>query len=160
MHDVLISGEVEIPEGAEERIRNTVETALEAQKMTLPCEVNVLLTDDEGIREINQRMRGVDAPTDVLSFPMFDLAPGELPEETDQDPASGRIPLGDLCISMDRVRAQAEEYGHSEERELCYLVVHSILHLLGYDHMDEGEQKAAMREREEAVLEALGIPRL
>ncbi len=140
-------------------IRRAITTALMAEGMTLRCEVNVNVTDDAGIHEVNLAMRDVDRPTDVLSFPMFDLTPGELPDETDADPATGLIPLGDMCLSMERVKAQAEEFGHSDRRELAYLVVHSVLHLLGYDHLDEGEEKARMRAREEAIMENLGLTR-
>ena len=140
-------------------IRRAITTALTAEGMTLRCEVNVNVTDDAGIHEVNLTMRDVDRPTDVLSFPMFDLSPGELPDETDADPATGLIPLGDMCLSMERVKAQAKEFGHSERRELAYLVVHSVLHLLGYDHLDEGEEKARMRAREETIMENLGLTR-
>ena len=140
-------------------IRKTIRTALEAEGMLLPCEVDVLLTDDEGIHQINREMRGVDRPTDVLSFPAFSLQPGELPGEEDMDPATGLIPLGDMVISMERVKAQALEYGHTKRRELSYLVAHSVLHLLGYDHLDEGPQKAQMREREDVIMDKLGISR-
>ena len=101
----------------------------------------------------------MNAPTDVLSFPMFDLKPGDKPSEEDADPATHLIPLGDMVLNLDRVRSQGEEYGHGEKRECAYLAVHSILHLLGYDHLDEGPMKAQMREREEAVLSGLGIGR-
>ena len=124
-----------------------------------PCEVDVLFTDDAGIHAINLEQRGVDRPTDVLSFPMFDLSPGEKPGEEHEDPDTGLVPLGDMCISLERVQAQAREYGHAKRRELSYLVVHSVLHLLGYDHMDEGPMKAQMRRREEHILEGLGIRR-
>lgn len=140
-------------------IRKVIRTALAAEGMTLPCEVDVLLTNDESIHQINLDMRQVDRATDVLSFPEFDLHPGELPTEEDADPGTGLIPLGDMVISMEHVAAQAKEYGHSNRRELAYLVVHSVLHLLGYDHLDEAEQKAQMRAREEAILEELGITR-
>ena len=140
-------------------IRKVIRTALDAEGMTLPCEVDVLLTDDEGIHAVNLDMRGVDRPTDVLSFPEFDLTPGEHPDEMDADPGTGLIPLGDMVISMEHVAAQAKEYGHSRQRELAYLVTHSVLHLLGYDHLDEGPQKAQMRVREEAILTELGITR-
>ena len=140
-------------------IRRAITTALTAEGMTLRCEVNVNVTDDAGIHEVNLTMRDVDRPTDVLSFPMFDLSPGELPDETDADPATGLIPLGDMCLSMERVKAQAREFGHSDRRELAYLVVHSVLHLLGYDHLDEGEEKARMRAREETIMENLGLTR-
>lgn len=140
-------------------IRKVIRTALAAEGMALPCEVDVLLTDDGNIHRINLDMRGVDRPTDVLSFPEFDLHPGQLPTEEDADPGTGLVPLGDMVISMERVAAQAKEYGHSNRRELAYLVTHSVLHLLGYDHLDEGEMKAQMRAREEAILAELGIPR-
>ena len=140
-------------------IRKVIRTALAAEGMEAACEVDVLLTDDENIHAINLDMRDVDRATDVLSFPEFDLTPGELPGEEDADPGTGLIPLGDMVISMEHVAAQAKEYGHSRQRELAYLVVHSTLHLLGYDHLDEGPQKKQMRAREEAILAELGITR-
>lgn len=140
-------------------IRKTIRTALAAEGVETPCEIDVLLTDDAGIHTINREMRKVDRPTDVLSFPEFDLHPGEKPGAEDADPGTGLVPLGDMVISMERVRAQAEEYGHSEKRELSYLVVHSVLHLLGYDHLDEGAQKAQMRAREEEILALMDVKR-
>ena len=159
-HDIPITADVGgLRIGTRAFIRKVIAAALTAEGMTLRCEVNVHLTDDAGIHQVNRAMRQVDAPTDVLSFPVFALVPGELPDEVDADPATGRIPLGDMCLSMERVAAQAVEYGHSPRRELAYLVVHSVLHLLGYDHLDEGAEKAKMRHREEAIMEKLGIPR-
>ncbi len=142
-------------------IRRAVRTALALEGVAVPCEVDVLLTNDSGIHKINLDMRNVDRPTDVLSFPEFELAPGEPPTEADDlaDPATGLVPLGDMVISMERVKAQAKEYGHTNRRELAYLTVHSVLHLLGYDHLDEGPQKAQMREREEAIMAELGLVR-
>ena len=142
-------------------IRRTIRTALAAEGLTAPCEVDVLFTDDEGIHAINLEQRGVDRPTDVLSFPMFQLTPGAPPtlDDVEADPGTGLVPLGDMVLSMERVAAQAREYGHSKRRELSYLVTHSVLHLLGYDHLDEGPQKARMRAREEAILGELGIGR-
>ena len=140
-------------------IRKVIRTALAAEGVDFPCEVDVLLTNDSGIHAINREMRQVDRPTDVLSFPEFDLTPGQLPGAEDADPGTGLVPLGDMVISMERVAAQAREYNHSKRRELSYLVVHSVLHLLGYDHLDEGPQKAQMRAREEAILGELGIGR-
>ena len=140
-------------------IRKVIRTALAAEGVDFPCEVDVLLTDDARIHTINREMRAVDRATDVLSFPEFDLQPGELPTAEDADPGTGLVPLGDMVISMEHVAAQAEEYGHSQRRELAYLVTHSTLHLLGYDHLDEGEQKRQMRAREEAILAELGITR-
>ena len=140
-------------------IRRTIRTALAAEGLTAPCEVDVLLTDDDGIHEINREMRQVDRPTDVLSFPEFELTPGQLPGPEDADPGTGLIPLGDMVLSMERVAAQAREYGHSKRRELSYLVTHSVMHLLGYDHLDEGPMKAQMRAREEAIMALLGLER-
>ena len=140
-------------------IRRTIRTALAAEGLTAPCEVDVLLTDDDGIHEINRELRQVDRPTDVLSFPEFELTPGQLPGPEDADPGTGLIPLGDMVLSMERVAAQAREYGHSKRRELSYLVTLSVLHLLGYDHLDEGPMKAQMRAREEAIMALLGLER-
>ena len=140
-------------------IRRVIRTALAAEGVTFPCEIDVLLTHDAGIHQINRDMRQVDRATDVLSFPEFDLTPGQLPGEEDADPGTGLVPLGDMVISMEHVAAQAKEYGHSNRRELAYLVVHYVLHLLGYDHLDEGPMKAQMRGREEAIMAELGLTR-
>lgn len=160
-HYIPITADVE---GADSKtacafIRKVIRTALAAEGVTAACEVDVLLTNDEGIHQINLDMRDVDRSTDVLSFPEFDLQPGEVPTEEDADPGTGLVPLGDMVISVEHVAAQAVEYGHSRQRELAYLVTHSVLHLLGYDHLDEGPQKAQMRSREEAILAELGITR-
>ena len=140
-------------------IRKVIRTALAAEGVTFPCEIDVLLTHDAGIHQINLDMRQVDRATDVLSFPEFDLTPGQLPGEEDADPGTGLVPLGDMVISMEHVAAQAKEHGHYNRRELAYLVVHSVLHLLGYDHLDEGPMKAQMRGREEAIMAELGLTR-
>ena len=140
-------------------LRKVIRTALTEQGVNVPCEVDVYVTGDAGIQELNREMRQVDRPTDVLSFPEFDLRPGELPTEEDADPGTGLIPLGDMVLSMERVAAQAKEYGHSRRRELAYLVTHSVLHLLGYDHLDEGAMKKQMRWREEAIMALLGLER-
>lgn len=158
-HNILFETEVDCPADTQELLTKTIVAALDAEGVEIPCELNVLLTDDAGIHQINLEMREVDRPTDVLSFPMFDLTPGEHPTKEDADPDTDLVPLGDMCLSLERAQAQAQEYGHSVQRELCYLTVHSVLHLLGYDHMDEGPMKAQMREREEAILAELGITR-
>ena len=158
-HSIIFETEVEIPQELEPLLQKVIRASLDAEGMEDDCEINVLITDDEGIHQINLEQRDVDRPTDVLSFPMFDLEPGEHPDEMDADPETGLIPLGDMVISLERAREQASEFGHSVEREVCYLCVHSVLHLLGYDHMDEGPMKAQMREREEAILGELGITR-
>ena len=138
-------------------LRKVIRTALAAEGLDFPCEVDVLLTSDEEIHAMNREVRQVDKATDVLSFPAFDLRPGELPGPEDADPGTGLVPLGDMMISMEHVKAQAKEYGHSNRRELAYLTVHSVLHLLGYDHVDEGPEKARMREREEDILARMGL---
>ena len=148
-----------VNEGQRALIRKVIRTALAAEGVDFPCEVDVLLTDDAGIHQINKDMRDVDRATDVLSFPEFELTPGQLPAPEDADPGTGLVPLGDMAVSMEHVAAQAKEFGHSGRRELCYLVVHSVLHLLGYDHLDEGPMKGQMRQREEAILAQLGITR-
>ena len=159
-HYIPITSDVPgVSEGQRAFLRKVIRTALAAEGVDFPCEVDVSVTSDAGIQEINREMRQVDAPTDVLSFPVFDLAPGELPGPEDADPGTGLVPLGDMVISLERVRAQAKEFGHSSRRELAYLAVHSVLHLLGYDHLDEGPMKQQMRAREEAILGELGITR-
>ena len=111
------------------------------------------MTDDAGIQTINKASRNIDKPTDVLSFPMFDLKAGQPPQDWQAyiDPGTGLCPLGDMCISLERAVAQAKEFGHSTKREVGYLTIHSMLHLLGYDHLDEGAQKRQMRGREESI---------
>ena len=139
-------------------IRKCIHQTLQAEGVNVQCEINVLVTDDSGIQVINRESRNLDKPTDVLSFPMFQMEAGKLPEDWSEfiDPASGLVPLGDMCISLERAVAQAKEFGHSTRREVGYLTIHSMLHLLGYDHLDEGEQKRQMRSREEAI--AASIP--
>ena len=159
-HEIFIESELEGEFPYRALMERVISAALEAEGVATPCEVNVLITDDEGIHQINLEQRDIDRATDVLSFPMFEYLPGEPPlDDADADPATGLTPLGDMVISLERCLAQAEEFGHSVERELCYLTVHSVLHLLGYDHMDDGPQKRQMRLREEAILGELGITR-
>ena len=159
-HEIIIDSELEEDTSAvEELLVKVIPAVLEAEGVELACEVNILLTDDAGIHEINLEQRGVDRPTDVLSFPMFEFEPGDKPTEEEADPATDLVPLGDMVLSLERAKAQAAEFGHSLERETAYLCVHSILHLLGYDHMDEGPMKAQMRGREEIILNTLGITR-
>ena len=139
-------------------VRRTIRAALKEEGVRVPCEVSVLFTDDEGIRELNREQRQVDSATDVLSFPAFTFAPGAFdPAEGEPDPDSGRLPLGDMALNLDRIRSQGEEYGHGPKRETAYLTAHSVLHLLGYDHLDEGEQKRQMREREEIIMRKMHL---
>ncbi len=134
-------------------IQRCIEATLDAEGVTAKCEINILVTDDSGIRAINAASRNIDKATDVLSFPMFNLEPGNPPTDWSDylDPGTGMCPLGDMCISLERARAQAKEFGHSVKREVGYLTIHSMLHLLGYDHLDEGPMKKQMRAREEAI---------
>ena len=143
-------------------IERCVKAVMEAEGVNLPCEINVLVTDDRGIQAINKASRGLDKPTDVLSFPMFQLEPGLPPDNDDYlDPETQLCPLGDMAISLERAVAQAKEFGHSVRREVGYLTIHSMLHLLGYDHLDEGPQKAQMREREESIAASIkGMTRI
>ena len=134
-------------------IKKAVNMALDAEGVDVPCIVSVMLTDDEGIHSVNREFRNVDRPTDVLSFPMNELTPGAFDAaECERDMDTGAVILGDMMISIPRCTAQGEEFGHGYERELVYLTVHSVLHLLGYDHVDEGEMKHAMRAREKAIM--------
>ena len=126
-------------------VKKAVVCALRCEGVDEPCEISVTLTDDAGIHVINRDHRGVDRPTDVLSFPI---------DEPDLD--AGCRYLGDMVLNLEQVVSQAEEYGGGYAHEAQYLAVHSVLHLLGYDHLDEGPEKAKMRGREKAVMKELG----
>ena len=134
-------------------IKKAINMALSAENVQEKCIINVVLTDDEGIRAVNLQERNIDSATDVLSFPANELTPGEFdPEVCEWDYDTDAVYLGDMMISVPRCEQQGEEFGHGYERELMYLTVHSVLHLLGYDHVDEGEMKRQMREREKAIM--------
>ena len=141
-------------------IRRCIQSTLDAEGVTARCEINVLITDDDGIRILNRESRNMDKATDVLSFPMFQLQAGAPPADWSEyiDAETGLVPLGDMAISLERAVAQAKEFGHSSRREIGYLTIHSMLHLLGYDHLDEGPEKALMRSREEDI--ASCIPKM
>ena len=134
-------------------IKKCIRSTLAMEQIPVPCEINVLVTNDIEIRAINKASREIDKATDVLSFPMFPFEPGKLPEDWSAyiDPETDLCPLGDMAISLERAIAQADEFGHSIRREVGYLTIHSMLHLLGYDHLDEGSQKEQMRKREEEI---------
>lgn len=134
-------------------VKRAAAMALEAEGIREACLINVMLTDDEGIRRVNREFRNVDRATDVLSFPFNELIPGSFDASLcERDPESGAIVLGDMMISLERCAQQGEEFGHGFEREIMYLTVHSVLHLLGYDHMDEGKMKKQMRDREKTIM--------
>ena len=134
-------------------IKSAVKRTLDAEGVSEACEVSVLLTDEEGIRRVNREFRGVDSVTDVLSFPMNELKPGAFDTGAcERDLDSGLLLLGDMLLCLPRCESQGEEFGHGFSREIQYLSVHSVLHLLGYDHVDEGEEKRRMRAREKAIM--------
>ena len=154
-HEIYVSREVKNlgHRNSAALIKKAARMALDAEGVDVPCIISVMLTDDEGIHSVNREFRGVDCATDVLSFPLNELIPGQFDAEgCERDLDTGAILLGDMMISVPRCEAQGEEFGHGYERELMYLTVHSVLHLLGYDHVDEGEQKRRMREREKAIM--------
>ncbi len=134
-------------------IIKAVRSTLKAEGVACDCEVSVMLTDGEGIRSINAEMRDKDSITDVLSFPFADMEAGCFDEDVcELNPETGCYYLGDMVICVPRCEEQADEYGHDYARELSYLTVHSVLHLLGYDHEDEAEGKRAMRAREKEIM--------
>lgn len=145
-------------------IRDVVLGALDYEKCPYEAEVNVVLTDNPGIHQVNLEYRDTDAPTDVLSFPMIEYEePADFDRVEDMfadcfNPESGELMLGDIMISVDKVEEQAEKYGHSKERELAFLTAHSMLHLFGYDHMEEDE-RLVMEEKQREILESRGYVR-
>lgn len=146
---------------AEALILTAAHAAFGAFGYPFRASVDVTLVSDEEIREINRDHREIDRVTDVLSFPMNDFMEGEAPADVqfDIDPETGRLPLGDMVISVETARAQGAEFGHGFARECAYLTTHSMLHLLGYDHVDEGEMKARMRAMEEQIMATIGLER-
>lgn len=152
-----------LSETPENIIEKAVIAVLDFEKCPYECSVEVLFTDDENIREINREQREIDRSTDVLSFPMIDFETPSFFDGFDDrgelfDPESGELILGDIVLSVEHIMAQASEYGHSCDRELAFLVAHSMLHLLGYDHMEEDERKT-MEEKQRLILDAAGYHR-
>ncbi len=154
-HEIYVSREVKNlgHNNAARLIKAAAVHALQAEKIDADCIISVMLTDDEGIRRVNREFRGIDKETDVLSFPLNELEPGRFDAALcERDLDTGAILLGDMMISLPRCEEQGIEFGHGFDREIQYLTVHSVLHLLGYDHMDEGPMKAQMRAREKEIL--------
>ena len=151
-------------ESAEALARRVIEAGLDIVDCPYEAQVSLLITDDEGIREMNRQFRSIDEATDVLSFPLQEYpAPGDFSQINEDgsdefDPDSGELLLGDIVINADRVVLQAEEYGHSQKREYAFLIAHSILHLTGFDHMEE-EEKEQMEEFQKRIMDAVQIPR-
>lgn len=142
---------IKLSNDAETLVKKACSAALKTEGFDAPAEINVTFVSDKKIKEINNEFRGINSSTDVLSFPL-----GEA-DLYDVNPENGCFMLGDVIISVEHALAQAELYGHGFDRELAYLTVHSVFHLLGYDHVDEGRKKKIMREKEESALELLGL---
>lgn len=147
------------------KLQDVINLALKEEKVTLECEISLLFVDNQEIKEINRENRGIDRETDVLSFPMLDYPKNKVYKDVYVDYKfdvtffdGEELVLGDIVLSLEKAEEQSLEYNHSFERETCYLVVHSVLHLLGYDHMEEDE-KNVMRAREEHILSLLNIKR-
>lgn len=155
---------VQFPFDAEDIVEQVARASLDAEGCPYEVQLNVILTDNEGIRRFNREYRGMDRETDVISFPNLDFAEAadfDVDEERGADyfdPDTGELLLGDIVISVERVKEQAKEYGHSEMREFAFLVAHSMFHLCGYDHMTE-EEASVMERKQEAVLTGLGMVR-
>ena len=148
-----IQKKIKIPTGLRLLVRRACNATLELENFTDFAEISVTFTDDENIQIVNAQFRNIDRATDVLSFPMGENGVYDI------NPESGAKLLGDVLISLEHAEAQARLYGHSFEREVAYLTVHSVLHLLGYDHVNGGLEKEIMREKEESVMEVLGLRR-
>ena len=148
---------IEITDEIYQVIENVVNKALECEKFNKDCMVSVTVVDNNQIHQLNNEFRGIDRPTDVLSFPVLEFEDGKI-IENHGDCFEGKLILGDVILSAEKAKEQSIEYGHSLQREIGFLVCHSILHLLGYDHETE-EDRAVMRQKEEASLELLGLTR-
>lgn len=147
----------------EKLLTTVIEMAVQEEECPYEIQVNVLFTDNENIHAINRQERGIDRPTDVLSFPMAEYEkPGDFSHMEEDltlfEPDSGELLLGDIVISCEKAKEQAAAYGHSYQRELSFLVAHSMLHLMGYDHMED-EERACMEKKQEQILEKCGIAR-
>jgi probable rRNA maturation factor len=156
---------IEVTNEMEELLNNVVSFTLKEECVEVEFEVSVILIDNEEIKRINSEFRNINRETDVLSFPMLEYPAGKVFKEVykveqynESNLDEGHLILGDMALSLEKVMEQSKEYGHSFNRELAYLTVHSMLHLLGYDHMEEGE-KNVMRSREEYILEKLSMIR-
>lgn len=156
---------IKVENDMKEKIEEIINYALKEEEVVCDTEVSVIFVDNDSIREINKNERNIDKATDVLSFPMLDYNEGKVYKEvyksysfSQEDLDGGELVLGDIVLSLERAKEQSEEYGHSFIREVCYLTIHSVLHLLGYDHIRETDKKR-MRKREEEILESFNITR-
>lgn len=163
---VYIENEYEggIPDNYNAIVEDIVAAALDFLKCPYECEVNVLFTDNDGIQELNRDYRDINSPTDVLSFPMLEYDEVAVFDSFEEHPEdcfnqdSGELMLGDIVLNVDRIKSQAEEYGHTKRRELAFLVAHSMLHLAGYDHIDD-EERQVMEQLQETILTMKGYTR-
>lgn len=156
-------GTVKLPLEGESLAREVIEASLDYAGCPYETEINLLLTENEAIQEMNRNFRGIDRPTDVLSFPMIEYGkPGDFTDLEERDecfnPESGELVLGDIVISKEKVLSQAEEFGHSLRREFAFLIAHSMLHLIGYDHIEE-EDRLVMESKQREILNELNIVR-
>lgn len=156
---------IEVTKELENTIESVIEYALKEEKVEVPCEISIIFIDNEEIRDINRENRNIDRVTDVLSFPMLNYPKGKVFKEVylnyefeTSDLDDGNLVLGDIALSLEKAKEQSIEFGHSFLRESAYLTVHSVLHLLGYDHMEENE-KEIMRKREEEILNKFALTR-
>lgn len=143
-----------LTDGLKSLLEKVCNESLNYEEFELDCEISLSLVTNDEIYEINKQFRNIDSPTDVLSFPQLTFEEGETADVNE----NGEIVLGDIIISIDRAKEQAEEYGHSLERELAFLAVHSMLHLMGYDHMEQDEEEDMFRRQKEILINA-GVPR-
>ena len=162
MTEIFIENEqnkIKVTKLLEDTIKNVCEKVLEYEKCDFDAEISITLTDNENIRELNREHRGIDKETDVLSFPMVDFDEDGTSSDTDFDWSGEFLMLGDIVISLERAEFQAEEFGHSFIREIAFLTAHSMLHLLGYDHEESHEDDEIMCQKQEEILNNLGITR-
>ena len=157
---VIINELSKADKSVKQKLQEVIEKSMEELLPGVKTNAVVTFCDNNYIKELNSQFRNIDSETDVLSFPLLmSDSPGEvIYSPLDRDPETGELMLGDIVISVEKAKEQAEEYGHSLEREICYLGVHSVLHLMGYDHMEE-DDKRQMREKEEEILKMLGVER-
>ena len=160
--EIIYDTEYKIDIDVDRIINDVVKEAVDEYYGDDDIELSVTLTDNDGIKKLNSEFREIDSPTDVLSFPMLEFGtPGDFETISDTDivdPDTDEIMLGDIVISLEKVVSQALEYGHSKDRELAFLVAHSMLHLMGYDHMNDAERED-MEKRQEDILESAGYTR-
>jgi len=149
-----LQDKVELSESTEKLIKDVAKLVLETENIEISCKVDITLVDDAQIREFNNKYRNIDSSTDVLSFPIIEGCEGQINPEVGDYDEDGHAMLGDIIISLETARKQAEEYGHSFERELGFLVTHGMLHLLGFDHEEEEQEKKMLSEQEKILTKA------